>query len=171
MGNSAQTDLAKTGQGKESPNLAETEEELHRSLMLVQPLLGLFSQQRLFAASDSFSPHGKDARLAGTDLCQMARNLKGLNKPVDNVFSQTPSVQADVYKSSTFKMTGACIPLHNKLNLNIYMLIKEALSKPSINFSKSLLASVTNCANKKPRSFLQQADPLGSSRWLRTGEK
>lgn len=50
-------------------DVAETEEEHHRSLMVVQPLSALLSQQGLFAESYYFFPHRKDAQNAGTDLC------------------------------------------------------------------------------------------------------
>ena len=81
--------LQNRGEGRNLWDVAETEEELHRSLVVVQPLFGLLSQQGLFAESDS-SPHRKDARPAGTDLCQTARNLKGINKPGNNVFYKHP---------------------------------------------------------------------------------
>lgn len=87
------------------------------------------------------------------------------------MFFQASSVQADIHKSSSFKMTRGWIPLtKNEIWAYLYSLKKQP-SKASINFSKYLVASVTNCTNKKPQSLLQQANPQGSSQWLRIGEK
>lgn len=48
--------LQNQGKQRNLQDVAETEEELQRSLVVVQHFFGLVSQQGLFAESDSFLP-------------------------------------------------------------------------------------------------------------------
>lgn len=100
----------------------------------------------------------------------MARNLEGINNPVNNVSYKHPLCRLTYTKVLVVRWSVCIPPPKNEIWTYLYSLNKW-LSKTSINFSKYLVASVTNCTNKTPQSLMQQADPQGSSQWLRISEK